>query len=229
LLAAIYLYIAFSKFKVFDNTKRAWMLLFIGMVLYFMAETTYAILDLAFGYDMNDMFPTLADIFWCLGYIPFIWGLFLLLTGYKQSGLPIGKPWLYAFLASLLVLVSLFVFIFVLQPVIDDTETSLLSKVFYFYYPIADVLVLVPALMLIYITSLFGSGMVTRPWMLQTFGFVLFTMADLLYSYFSWQDIYGSGNYIDIAWNLGYLLIALAALKQAQLVESLNKPQTYDN
>ena len=46
-------------------------------------------------------------------------------------------------------------------------------------------------------------------------------IADLLYSYLSWEDQYGSGNLIDLAWNSGYLMIGLSGLYQKELIESV--------
>jgi hypothetical protein len=80
----------------------------------------------------------------------------------------------------------------------------------------------IPAAILFYITSLFG-GTITRPWKYLTIGFISFTVADLLFSYLSWQDAYGSGNLIDVAWHLGYLIIGLSALYQRELIESINE------
>jgi hypothetical protein len=48
-------------------------------------------------------------------------------------------------------------------------------------------------------------------------------VGDLVYSYLSWEDLYGSGNLIDLAWNFGYLSIALAGLYQTELIKSLNE------
>jgi uncharacterized membrane protein YhhN len=74
-----------------------------------------------------------------------------------------------------------------------------------------------------YITNLFGGGTISRPWKYLAFGFILFTIADLLYSYLGWQDLYGNGNLIDLAWHAGYLFIGLAGLYQRELVDSLKK------
>jgi uncharacterized membrane protein YhhN len=73
-----------------------------------------------------------------------------------------------------------------------------------------------------YITSLFGKGIISKPWKYLAFGFICFTLADLIYSYLSWQEKYDIGNPIDIAWNMGYLLIGLSGLYQWELIDSIN-------
>lgn len=69
----------------------AWLLILIGIILYFIAELTYAVLELAYGVDMNETFPSLDDIFWCVGNIPMFWGMGMMFIGYKGSGFPMGN------------------------------------------------------------------------------------------------------------------------------------------
>jgi uncharacterized membrane protein YhhN len=85
--------------------------------------------------------------------------------------------------------------------------------------------VVIPALILVYITSLFGKGLISMPWRLLALGFICFTAGDLLYSYLSWQDVYGNGNFIDIGWNLGYLLIGMSGAYQKELLTSIQGGQ----
>jgi len=221
-ISVLCLYSAFSVFKKFDYTKMAWFLIFIGISLFFLAESIYAYLEIVLKTDMNETFPSLADYFWCLGYFPMFIGLGMMYFGYKKSGLPMGKTKLYVGLSALILIVSISVIYFLLVPIIKDEETSLLSKVFYLFYPIADLFLVIPAVILIYITSLFGAGAVSKPWKYLAIGFILTTIADLLYSYLGWLDLYGNGNLIDLAWHGGYLMIGLAGLYQRELIESLN-------
>jgi hypothetical protein len=220
-ISVIYLTMAVRSFKEFDYTKIAWLLFLFGTILDFIAESIYGYMEIALHVDMNEYFPGIADYLWCLGYIPFFIGLVMIFIGYKKSGLPMGKTSRYIALSILAFLLLTVIIYFLLVPVIIDPETNLIAKVFYLYYPIADTLVVIPAAILIYITSLFGAAKITRPWKLLAFGFISFTIADLLYSYLGWQDLYGNGNLIDVAWHAGYLFIAMAGLYQYQLVKSL--------
>lgn len=220
LVAAHYLYVAIKSLEQLDITKYAWIFIFTGIVIYFFAESTYAVLEIGFRIDMNEYFPSLADYFWCIGYIPFFIGLLLMFIGYKRSGLPMGTG-TYIVLTFVVFVISAGIIYFLLIPIVADEETETLAKIFYLYYPIADLLIVLPSIILIYITSLFGSGKITRPWIFLALGFLLFTVADLLYSYLSWQDLYGNGNLIDVAWNTGYFFLALSGLYQYRLVKSL--------
>jgi hypothetical protein len=220
LIATISIYKAFREFKEFDFTKTAWLMILIGIALFMFAETTYSILEIFFKLNMDENFPSVADIFWCTGYIPLFIGLSMMFFGYLRSGLPMGNLKLYLLLSILLLIVLGLVITFILIPIIKDPETGLLTKIFSLFYPIADTLIVIPAVILMYITSLFGTGIISKPWKYLALGFICFTIADLLYSYLSWQEAYGNGNLIDIFWHVGYLLIAFAGINQKNIVKS---------
>lgn len=221
-LAALFLYKVYRQFKVFDSTKLAWMLMFIGVGLDFIAEGTYALFEMFSIVDVNEVFPTLADYIWCIAYLPVFAGLIIKYCGYKRSGLPMGKETVYWILTPVVLIGLSLVIIYLLIPIIRDTETELVSKIFYLFFPIGDLLVVIPALILVYITSLFGRSMISRPWRFLALGFICFTVSDLLYSYLGWLDKYGNGNLIDLGWNIGYLFIAVSALYQEHLMASIN-------
>lgn len=221
-IAAVGLLTAVRSFKEMDFIRVAWLLILIGIVFDFFAETTYAILEIFLKVDINEVFPTVADVLWCLGYIPMLVGLAMMFWGYKKSGFPMGQSRIYwAISLSFLILSSILGY-YLLIPIANDPETNMLAKVFYFYYPIADLLVVVPAVILMYITSLFGRSLISMPWRMMALGFLLFTIADMLYSYLGWNDVYGNGNLIDVLWHSGYLFIGLSGLYQKELLDSIN-------
>jgi len=190
-------------------------------LLNFFAETTYGALDIVFGVDVNEVYPTIADYIWCTAYIPLFAGLVIMFTGYRKTGFPMGNIKVYSILAPLMLVILSAVVYFLLIPIINDGETKPIEKVFYLFYPIGDLFIVIPTVILMYITSLFGKGIISRPWKYLAISFAFFTVADLLYSYLSWLDKYESGNIIDIAWNVGYLLIGLSGLYQIELIESI--------
>lgn len=212
-----------KEFRHFDHTRTFWLMFFIGIGLYFVAESTYAILEIVFRMDMNTNFPSIADFFWCGAYIPMFIGLLMMILGYRRSGFPMGNRSVRILLSAAILAVSFVVFIFILVPIIKDHETTPLARFFYLFYPAADILIVIPVILLVYITSLFGRGAVSKPWKYLALGFIGFAVADLLYSYLSWRDLYGNGNLIDLAWNFGYLAIGIAGLKQKELMVSLNE------
>jgi len=222
-ISAVSLLYAVRGFKQLDFTKKSWILIFTGITLNFFAESIYAILEIYVGMDMNEIFPTIADYIWCGAYIPLFIGLGMMFLGYRKSGFPMGNVKVYGILSTLFILLSVVIIYFLLVPIVDDTETDTLAKFFYLFYPIGDIFLVVPVVLLMYITSLFGGGSISKPWKYLAYGFICFTIADLLYSYLSWDDLYGSGNLIDVAWHSGYLLIGMAGLYQRELIDSFKQ------
>jgi hypothetical protein len=221
LVASISLYVAFKGFKEFDNTKVVWLLIFVGITLSFLAESIYGILEIVFKTDMDVVFPSVADYFWCIGYFPLIIGLIMMFFVYKRSGFPMGNLRVYILLISVYCLLFAAVSYFLLFDMITDKESNSLQKFFNLFYPIADAFLVIPSAILMYITSLFGKGTISKPWKYLALGFLCFTFADIIYAYLNWQGNYGSGNFIDVAWHSGYLLIGLAGLYQRELVDSI--------
>ncbi|MEW6066877.1 MAG: hypothetical protein AB1610_01060 [Nitrospirota bacterium] len=221
IIACIGLNTAFRSFKTFDYTKISWLMLLLGIVLFFGGESTYAVLEVIFEVDMNETFPTLADYFWLAGYLPLFIGLAMTIYAYKRSGFPFGNVKMYSLISAIFVIITGGLIYLLLIPIIQDTETSFLEKFVYLFYPIGDLFLIIPAVFMIYITSLFGKGSISRPWKYIAAGFISMTIADILYSYLSWLDMYGAGNFIDVAWNIGYLLIGIGAFYQKELIESL--------
>jgi len=223
LIAVICLLFAVRIFREYDFTKTAWLMILLGVCIDFLAESTYAVSEIIFSVDMDNVFPTLADYFWCVGYIPVFIGLLMMLIGYRRSQIPMGEIKLLVILSSVFVIIASTVIYFVLLPIVNDAETTGIAKFFYLFYPIGDLFIVIPAILLIYVTSLLGRGALTLPWKFLGLGFIFFTISDLLYSYLDWLGKYGNGNLIDLGWNIGYLFIGLSALYQFELVESINR------
>lgn len=133
-----------------------------------------------------------------------------------------GKKSAYWVISLSFVFLTIIMGYFLLIPIMFDSETTLFAKFYYLYYPLADLAIVVPAAILMYITSLFGRSIISKPWRMMAIGFFLFTIADMLYAYLGWNDLYGNGNLIDVLWHSGYLIIGLSGLYQKQLLESIN-------
>jgi len=210
-----------KSFKEFDLTKAVWLLILVGLVFNFLAEGIYSFLEIILKKDMNDLFPSPADYFWVAAYIFFFISLFLMLSSYIRTGLPLGKIRSYFMLIIVLACIVIVIINFLLVPIIEDTETSLATKIVSIFYPVADILIASLAVILMYISNQFDNKLISMPWKIMALGFFCFTISDLVYSYLSWIDKYDSGNFIDIGWNLGYLLLGISGLYQLKLMKSI--------
>ena len=105
------------------------------------------------------------------------------------------------------------------MPVLYDPQINIAGKVFTLMYPVFDIFILMLAFFMVLITSLLGKGILSKPWKFLVTGFVLISVGDIIYSYYNWTGNYQTGSYLDITWNFGYLLIAVSAFYQKELME----------
>ncbi len=223
IFALIGILLAYKSFKVFDFAKIAWLILLIGVVLNVAAELTYGYLEIFSGEDMNNYFPSEADYFWCIAYLFFFGSMFMLISGYKNSGFPMGKASVYWLIVVGFLVLTIIMTLSLLIPILNDASTDAKSKAIYLIYPIGDIIVVTLAAVIMYIISLFGKGTIARPWQFIGYSFVFFAISDLLYSYLSWNDAYHSGNFIDFGWFLGYVFIGFAGIYQKKMMVSLKE------
>jgi hypothetical protein len=218
-----FLWKAFQSFRSFDFARITWLLILIAIALFSLAEIVYGYLEVVRKLDMNIHFPSTADLIWAVGYLPLLAGLIMMFVGYSKSGFSVGSFKSTSIRIVLFILLFVVVAIYLLIPILQDNTVEPLTRFFYFFYPIADVFTVIPATEMVFLMYLLGSGSISIPWRLLAFGFLSFTIADLLYSYLSWNEIYGVGNMTDILWNLGYLLIGMAGFYQKELLDKFRR------
>ncbi|RPJ04210.1 MAG: hypothetical protein EHM28_13835 [Spirochaetaceae bacterium] len=209
------------SFGVWDSPKIAWMAIWVGIAASGTAEGIYLVLKMILGIDVDSIVPSLADIFWMIGYLPILAGFIMFINGYRKSGLPVGNgmKFLPAFIIAFAIAAGLILWVF--SPIFEDPETEWIAKAVYFYYPLFDFFVLIPAGILILITTQFRKGLLSIPWKLLALAILCWAAADIAYSMLSWQDLYNEGNFIDLLWNASYLLVGAAGLYQKALLRSV--------
>lgn len=220
--ATLILSFTVQRFKTWDSARLTWFLLLLGTATFCTGECIYFFLEVIQGVNPDELYPSVADIFWCSAYIFFLAGMLNMITGYFKSGLPLEK-WKQNLIPSGIVFIAIvgIMYKFLLQPIALDEETGSLEKFLYFFYPISDLLMILPAFFLIYITRLFGKGMLSKPWRVLALGFLIMAVADMSYSYLDWQDLYKTGNFIDMLWDVSYWLIGLSGFYQIEIMESI--------
>jgi len=221
LITVVCLWGTFKAFKVHDSTRTAWFFVLIGMFLNFLGESSYSYQEIVLKIDLNNVAYSISDLFWYSSYVFCIMGLVILLKEYYKSDFPIGNPINLTICVLLLVILMAILIVVLLLPIIRDPETSVLEKTVYLLYPIFDMIQVILACSLLFVVRKFKGGLVKAPWLLISIGFLLMAVSDIFYSYMNWNGTYGSGSFIDLGWNLGYLLIAMSGVYQKSLVKSL--------
>ncbi len=194
----------------------------LGWTFWFLAELIW-FSPVFTGQEIS--YPSLADIFWVLGYVPMGIGL-----GIRLSSLPArlgttGRSILWL-LTIVLILVLLYLFVWPLLLKFDPADV--LVSVLNVFYPLADLILLLIAVRLLLV---FQKGSYGRSWLVLSIGFVLLVMGDLLFSFASNANIYYPDGIatlfsrlaVDAPYSLAYL-VWIFALSTLHLFLKAHRP-----
>lgn len=200
--------------KLQDSTAKKWVFLTAGVFLFLLGEVSWLVCEVVLGVDP---FPSIADIFWLAGYIPFLIGLIIAIRETRVSLLSARTLFLFMVIGCVIA-VSL---VFLIQPIFKSTEISLVEKLLDLAYPLLDLILIILTLVLL---ILYEKGSLGKPWLIILASFMLFTTADLLFSYFTWMDVYERFPYclIDLFWIAAYLAISLGAMYKKSILDVAN-------
>jgi hypothetical protein len=201
-----------------EALKPMWGSMALGLLLWTAGEMIWAYYELILKKETP--YPSIADVGWTLGFIPLLIALSLryrsLRTAPARKQLAIGM----GVFALLLVLAI----VFVIGPILtSDDSSSLTQQLFNMFYPVGDLAVALIALLCVFVLA---GGVLSRPWMLIAAGFLVVSIADLLFCYANWNDIYwvGSGTspnavttLSDVLYLASYQIILLGLIMQARL------------
>ena len=174
---------------------KAWISFAVFSVMWFIAEQVWMILELF--YDQRP-FPSIADFFYVAGYPAYFIFAILYLKPVKEA------------VTRKMIIVSSLVVIAVLVPNLymafeNNSDEDQVAVALGTFYPIADAIVLVPALIGV---SLFFGGKVNFLWSLMMIGIIVEVVADTAFQYFSLDNSYYTGHPVDILFLWSYILFS---------------------
>lgn len=185
-----------------------------GAAFWAIAECWWA-LGILTGSDIP--FPSGADFFWLIAYIPMTRALWIRIHSLPRNSNQLwkGVMWIVSLLTVALTVAL------ILIPLIQTYDpSSLLESILNLLYPLGDLLLL---LMTLWILSAYQQGMYGQAWVWISGGFILIAASDLFFSYSSMVGTYypdGQANLIsillvDVPYALGYLgwLVGLLVLR----------------
>lgn len=173
----------------------AWIVLVWCSASWFIAELTWIFYELVLE---TDPFPSLADVFYILGYVFFF--MFLLLYIEPVQKAITKKMILFASLISLSVLIpSLLVSSY------SESEIPFFAAILAGAYPVADSLIIIPSLIGI---VLFFRGKVNFMWTLVCLGILSMFIADIVFLFAQLDEWYYTGHPLEILFYFAYVLIA---------------------
>ncbi|MEM7815920.1 MAG: hypothetical protein QXN71_02260 [Candidatus Aenigmatarchaeota archaeon] len=179
---------------------RIMLLLSLGVFFWFLGELTWAVYEIVLG--INSPLASVADMFWFAGYPLFFAGICL---EHKVAGTKVIKKDRMFMSLFVIVLVFSSLSLYMILPVFENAEMTDIEKVVSAGYVIGDVVLLAGSFGLI---ISFAGGRFARPWLLITISIILFSIADIAYSYLG--TAYETGSWIDLLWDFDYMFMAYA-------------------
>jgi len=199
------------KFSLETTSGKIWLSIGVGILVWSVGEIIYAIYDIVFS---QEIFPSLADIPWVLGYVFLFVGI---LWEFKIVNIKVKPLELLAWIAVnaiLFILGAVTLFVPVIQYAIEEFY-PLIDTVLTLFYPVTDLL-LVFASGLIFLK--FRGGKIAWPWLIVAIGFIIIGVGDAWYNLLAWEETYENYSWADIPYYLGYLLLLVGAMEMHKLL-----------
>ena len=197
-----------------------WIGLTLGWACWTIAECIWTV---AFLQGIETPYPSWADLFWCVGYLPMF--VALIIRSRSLTAKP-GK-----LNQVIMILVSLLIVGFtvygILLPIVQAYDPStLVESILNLYYPLADTVLLVLALRILFSAR---KGTFAIAWLWISLGIILSAIADLFFTYLSGLDLYypdgqatvASVFLSDMPYTLSYVLLIVGLVLLWQM-----KPQS---
>ncbi len=234
ILNAVLVFIMWQKFAPLNKGRKLWGWFVIGWSLWALGEILYLVV----GFLTNEVpYPSIADIAYIIGTFVLIGGLIRHVqdTPHHLKRLQIISFWL-----IVIALVAI-VYFLALQPILQaDAGSSLGMILLDTFYPLSDLLILLLSIRLLFDYDTRSNSL---GWVLVIVGFILITVADLMYSYLYSSGMYYPNDQVNlvtsvgssIPYVLGYLFTALGIyrlqIKQEIVIkeEKLEQPALVEN
>jgi hypothetical protein len=210
-----------------SRARALWIGLVLGWACWTVAEVmwTYYFIN---GQEVP--YPSLADLFWCIGYIPMSVALALRLHSTRGK----ASRWNQIIVILFSLLIVGFTVLAILLPILRVNDPSArLESFLNLFYPFGDVVLIILALLILFSTT---RSAFSVSWFWISLGFVMSSFSDLFFSYLSISEMYYPDGHatvmavflVDLPYTISYLLfmvglVALAQMKSTPV--SVNLPQ----
>ena len=197
-----------SRFAANDRTRRSWRWLGVGMSLMAGGQLVLAWWQLVL--QSPAPFPSIADALFVPATLVLAAGLGDFASAHARSGLDVGGrslAWRTAGITTVLLVLVLFA---PLHAVLD-TPAPTLTRTVAVTYPLLDLLLLVPTIVVLRQTAHLRGGKLWRGWVAVLAGVLALAIGDLAFAYFSTLGLVALDPLLDFAFASGYLLVGWGA------------------
>jgi hypothetical protein len=165
-------------------------------------------------------FPSLADVFFLAGYPLLIAALVSFLRAYKAAGYPLGSLRQRLLLGGLVGGAGLALAAFILYPILLKPGVAPLARLLNAAYPILDLVLLIPVVLLLRATLPLRGGEVWRVWAALLAGFFCMWAGDVSFACFDALGVQSVDPLTHAMYVLSYGSLALGAVRQRELLAS---------
>jgi hypothetical protein len=193
-----------------DLSRKIWGRVAIGMLAWTIAEAIWGFYEVVLQEEVP--YPSVADLFWVFGYIPIYAAMLMQYRVFQTSPTRRQK-----FLIALLVVAfSLLGGVLILRPIVEGFDPQkVLESLVNVAYPVLDLSLLILTFVIIFSLE---QGRFSFMWRLIGIGLIFMSLADLMFAYATWYEIYtveGGPNTItlvtDTLYYVSYLTLGLGA------------------
>ncbi len=189
-----------------------WMMLAIAQLSFTLGDTVWAYYELMLN---ENPFPSLADGFYLLRYLLFLIGIFLLPSVQINS-----SERLKIVLDTAMVMITSIVLFWtqIIAPTVEQNmNADKLTLVLSLAYPVLDLMMLFALIDLLLRRINYPFR---RALLLLAASTIALIIADSVFNIQALEGTYFSGGMVDNAWIVGYILIGLAGLSQAESIQT---------
>jgi hypothetical protein len=193
-----------------------WLRLGMGLLATFVGQAVLA----AYQFSPRGAapFPSAADFFFFLSYPLFIAALVAFLAGYAAAGYALGSLRARLSLGALVAGIGLAVALPILRPVLVKAEVEPLARFLNAAYPLLDLVLLVPVVLVLRASLPLRGGQVWKVWVAILTGFLCMWAGDTLFAYFDALGVQSVDPLVHAMYLLSYGSLALAAERQRRLL-----------
>lgn len=209
LLAFLATLFTYLKVRASKKEGTVWLLLCVGFLFWLGGEILWLVLEEMTG---EPPFPSMADVSWIVAYPLLIGALYL---EYRRLKVDIGVKKVAVLLA--VVVVGAVLGWKLLYPIVVS-DISSVEKLLDLAYPLGDLAMLSIGLL---VTLVYLGGRLGRAWLVISFGFILYAIADMAFSYLTWLEVYKSGSPTDLLWMAADTIVFVGAMLYRHAYEEL--------
>jgi hypothetical protein len=209
LLALLAVLLVYASVEPDETKSKVWSLLSFGFAFWVLGEVSWAVQVIFFNNPVP--YPSIADLFWVLGY-PFLFAGFF----YRLNTLSSTQERITAINFVILSASAIFTVVLLWSlPSAFSLNAAHLDQTLNLVYAVADLALFMMAASIAFFfgaesVSLVGPEL-SRAWIIIALGFALHAVYDVFFGYFVSLGAYASGSAFDFLYDVAYAVIAVGA------------------